>query len=134
MKDDDTRSNDYLLILLRLALGRLFLSFADVPFENACEQRRGVVPEVHAGIVLNVLEAAERERLSPAITEEETVKHLLPGWVYVIDEEVECACFDRQLAAERLTPEVALKLVRIVFRMSDETVYAINRDGQMEHD
>jgi hypothetical protein len=51
-----------------------------------------------------------------------------------MNEEVECACFDRQLAAERLTPEVALKVVGVVFRMSDETVYAINRDGQMEHD
>jgi hypothetical protein len=49
----------------------------DVALVDVREERGGVGPEVEAGVVLDLLEAARRDRVAGAVLQEEPVLHEL---------------------------------------------------------
>ena len=71
------------------------------PCEDAREQRRRVLPDVEARVVGDQLEAGHRQRVADAVAEPQPVEHVLDARLDV-DEQVEPALLDRQLAAERV--------------------------------
>src|SRR5262249_956830 len=49
----------------------------DVPAQHAREQRRRVLPDVEAGVVLDELEAGHGQRMADAVAEVQPVEHVL---------------------------------------------------------
>ena len=71
------------------------------PLQDAGEQRRRVLPDVEARVVVDQLEAGHRQRVADAVAEPQPVEHVLDAGLDV-DEQVEPALLDRQLPAERV--------------------------------
>src|SRR4051794_32663251 len=85
---------------------RRVLALGHVALQDAREERRGVLPDVEAGVVLDQLEARHGQRMTDAVAEPEAVEHVLDAGRDV-DEEVEPALLDSQPAAQRIALDPA---------------------------
>src|SRR4051812_21314118 len=115
-------------------LGGRVTGFVDVALQDLREQRRRVLPEVEAGVVLDQLVTGHRERMPDAVAEPEPVEHALHtgvGGVGVIHEEVEDALLDRQPPAERIALQVAHR-AGLARRVGGEAVHVGHLDREVE--
>src|SRR5512133_2777140 len=103
-----------------------------VAAQDVGEERRRVLPDVEARVVAHELEAGERQRVADAVAEPQPVEHALDAGLGV-DEEVEDAALDRQLAAQRVAAQVADR-ARLTQRIGAEALDVRDLDGQVEHE
>src|SRR5512133_1699702 len=112
-------------------LGLGVLAELHVAAQDVGEERRRVLPDVEARVVAHELEARERQRVAHAVAEPQPVEHALDAGLGV-DEEVEDAALDRQLAAQRVAAQVADR-ARLTQRIGAEALDVRDLDGQVEH-
>ena len=111
---------------------RVVLALGHVALQHAREQRRRVLPDVEARVVLDQLEAGHRQRVADAVAEPEPVEHVLDARLDV-DEQVEPALLDRQPAAERVAVHPADGR-RGPQRVVAEALDVLDLDRQVEHE
>jgi hypothetical protein len=107
------------------------LAAVEVPGVQAAEERRRVRPRVVAHIVVDVLEAGERDRAARGVTHMEAVVHVTVARPARVDEQVEPPGLDGQAAAEAVALDPAVAR-RLVVGVGDEGVDVVDRHAEVD--
>jgi len=93
-------------------------------------ERRRVLPDVEAAVVLDQLEAGHRERVADAVVEPQPVEHVLDAGLDV-DEQVEPALLHGQPPAERVALQIAHR-AGLAHRVGGEALHVGHLDREVE--
>ena len=114
----------------RRRVGRV-LARLEVAGVEAAEQRRRVRPRVVEDVVVDVLEADERDRPPGGVARVQPVVHVAVARAAGVGEQVEPAPLDRKAPAEAVALHPS-RARRDVLAVLDERVDVVDRDGEVD--